>query len=1740
MKIITNFFTVLFIIICLNNLKSQCYIKVDAGEDREINCGKTSMLYARLYNAGSATVTYKWSPSSSLTDDNVLNPTAFPLSTTMYKVIVTTSEGCVSTDSVLVTVKPLIINAGIDQEITCGESALLNIVNYSELVNISDQGELLSVYFTDENTGYAVGMNGVILKTNNAGFLWKRLNSGLEWRLRSIYFLDDYTGFIIGELGIILKTTDAGLNWTKIETGVDTEILSIYFTDKNTGYVVGCYGLILKTVDAGLTWTKLKSDVSDEKDFFSSIVFTDANTGYIAGTTNILKTIDAGLNWFPIYTEFTHYNKIFFTDSNTGYVLDNTGYVLKTIDAGKSWSKFSLASDKDFFSLFFYDTNLGFVVGRSGTILQTTNGGLSWTKLNNTETGDLYSVFVTKAKTYYFAGSNGILRKNLSTYKWEPASSLDDENIKNPIAQPIETTTYKVTVSTTEGCTSSDAIKVNVSPLTVKVGNEKTIPCGEKYQLNPVVNSDFSTIYNKSDKSIYSIYFTNKETGYAVGRDGYLLKTTDSGLNWDMLNSGTSKSLSEIFFINENTGYAVGSSGTIVKTSNAALEWINLNTGITNELYSIWFTDINTGIAVGAGSTVLKTTNAGKSWTKIYTGIEKNFYSVCFTDSNTGYITGDDGTILKTTNGGEEWFPLSSNTTNILYSICFTDANTGYIVGRNGVILKTINAGLSWKIKAIFSTSVLTSISFNDNNIGYAVGNEGVIVKTVDGGDTWVKLNAKNNNSMTSIFYIKNRFFAVSNAGTIIKSNVYSYEWFPSEGLSADDIQNPIANPTNTTTYKVFVSSSDSCLAKDSLKIIVNPLQATIISPSKIVCGSSLQFDCKTNYNDTIPLNYLWESNTGFKDTIKNPFIKPLITTTYTLTVSLPNTLCQDTSIKIINVDPIMINAGDDIAIACGKDYNLNASSNYNGSSLLTYKWYPETGLSNPNISNPIINTEKSTEYTVEVSNDFGCNSATDNVKVNIKSLDFKLSFTQNQQVFTSPPFNVLFVNTTPNKTNYDFQWDFGDGDYYNGIDPPSHSYKSNGKYTVKLIGIEKAGGCIDTLIMPEYIVCIGGTECDYTVAIEQSSPVYTCVGEKIVLSCNKSEEYKYQWLRNGILLEADTFNTINTSKAGEYRIIAKKGVCSVVSPALLLINKNSPPIPQINAVGSISYCAGGEVKLDAPYGYNQYLWSNGQTTQSITVKNPGTFMVTVINNSGCANVSSPYIVGESPLNKPDLCMVSVDDNTNKNIIIWEKHNIEAVDSFLIYKETNKAEVYKLLAKLSSKSFSTYIDKSSEPAKQANRYKIAIKDTCGAETEMSDYHKTMHLTINKGIGESYNLIWSPYEGFEFDSYYIYRGDTPDNMLILDTIASNLYSYTDLNPLQGNNYYMVEVINPNNCNPSKKVYNTAQSNKVNSSNQMYYTISGTVTYDNKANNSLNNVLLKLKNKEGKIISETKTDNNGDYFFTNLQNDKYYIECNNTAKAGGYNPVDALFVNRYYLKLVGFGNNLRKRAADVNIDNNVNPIDALMINRRYIGILKSFKSPDWLFETDTIELSDSDLLYNIKSLCAGDNNGSYTPLSKRDMNLSISTEGIIKLKKGDTYYIPLRLDKEESIGSVGLQLTLKQKGLTILDVKSEMQGMLYNITENGVNIAWSAKESALLNKAVNPLLYIKVKMTEEPLSEGLLELFELNGESIITDYEANTITNLKLVLPFLNTGAEAFTYKIYPNPAKESATLIYFLP
>jgi hypothetical protein len=69
----------------------------------------------------------------------------------------------------------------------------------------------------------------------------------------------------------------------------------------------------------------------------------------------------------------------------------------------------------------------------------------------------------------------------------------------------------------------------------------------------------------------------------------------------------------------------------------------------------------------------------------------------------------------------------------------------------------------------------------------------------------------------------------------------YTYAWTPTTGLSNPSIQNPVANPSSTTTYKVTVTDSQSKSGSDSSKLVVRPTPATpgnISGPSTVCMGS--------------------------------------------------------------------------------------------------------------------------------------------------------------------------------------------------------------------------------------------------------------------------------------------------------------------------------------------------------------------------------------------------------------------------------------------------------------------------------------------------------------------------------------------------------------------------------------------------------------------------------------------------------------------------------------------------------------------------------------------------------------------------------------------------------------------------------------------------------------------------------------------------------------------------------------
>jgi len=167
------------------------------------------------------------------------------------------------------------------------------------------------------------------------------------------------------------------------------------------------------------------------------------------------------------------------------------------------------------------------------------------------------------------------------------------------------------------------------------------------------------------------------------------------------------------------------------------------------------------------------------------------------------------------------------------------------------------------------------------------------------------------------------------------------------------------------------------------------------------------------------------------------------------------------------------------------------------------------------------------------------------------------------------------------------------------------------------------------------------------------------------------------------------------------------------------------------------------------------------------------------------------------------ICLATVSNN-GKNLIVWEKTPDVGTKYYTIYRESGTTGDYIKIGEQSFESLSIFVDNESDPGKQAYRYKIATADRCGVESDLSPYHKTIHLQINKGIG-TYNLFWDNYKDEEdlvhFTSFKILRGFSPDNLIEIGSVSANNFTFTDGSPSGDKLYYRIAGILTDPCYPS---------------------------------------------------------------------------------------------------------------------------------------------------------------------------------------------------------------------------------------------------------------------------------------------------------------------------------------------------
>jgi photosystem II stability/assembly factor-like uncharacterized protein len=208
---------------------------------------------------------------------------------------------------------------------------------------------------------------------------------------------------------------------------------------------------------------------------------------------------------------------------------------------------------------------------------------------------------------------------------------------------------------------------------------------------------------------------------------GYILNTSDGGLNWIATNAGGATSFMSLKALPSGIGFVCGFSGVIYKTNDihSILAWTAQTSGTVQNLYSIFFINDNTGWVCGDNGVIRATINGGANWNGQTSGLLSSLFSIYFIDANNGWACGVLGKILKTTNGGASWNPQSSGISSDLTSIYFIDANNGWACGANEIVLNTIDGGANWTNETLGSgIENLMGICFPTLTMGWVVGGD--------------------------------------------------------------------------------------------------------------------------------------------------------------------------------------------------------------------------------------------------------------------------------------------------------------------------------------------------------------------------------------------------------------------------------------------------------------------------------------------------------------------------------------------------------------------------------------------------------------------------------------------------------------------------------------------------------------------------------------------------------------------------------------------------------------------------------------------------------------------------------------------------------------------------------------------------------------------------------------------------------------------------------------------------------
>lgn len=240
--------------------------------------------------------------------------------------------------------------------------------------------------------GLAVGYDGLLLESSNAGQNWEKVSSEL---LTSVTLLgaycDDSKRIVVGQEGHMFMKTES--SWKAVDSGSEQRLLAVDMNRQGLAVVVGGFGTVLRSRDSGESWETLEFD------------------------------------WEAVLGDFLepHLYDVVVDEAGVITLIGEFELILRSADGGDTWQTIH-KGESTLFSLFLLDSGVGFAVGQKQKILKTVDGGATWESVGPTATADapnLLSVWSSTQGEVVITGMRAMLRSSDSGLSWRAAEMGD-------------------------------------------------------------------------------------------------------------------------------------------------------------------------------------------------------------------------------------------------------------------------------------------------------------------------------------------------------------------------------------------------------------------------------------------------------------------------------------------------------------------------------------------------------------------------------------------------------------------------------------------------------------------------------------------------------------------------------------------------------------------------------------------------------------------------------------------------------------------------------------------------------------------------------------------------------------------------------------------------------------------------------------------------------------------------------------------------------------------------------------------------------------------------------------------------------------------------------------------------------------------------------------------------------------------------------------------------------------------